>query len=194
MQPTKDLLLNWFPLANIESTRIFYTLIYRELLTPVFSGGLFMKKIFSMVMLSALFLCLLSIPSPSARAGELDSFIQSLNIEANADFGAFKARLSASFGVPVPEINVLISNVETPADAYMCLKAGQIAKQPADIVLREYKANKGKGWGVIAKNLGIKPGSKEFHELKRGDFAGGKESGESTGKGKMNGKGKGRGK
>jgi hypothetical protein len=47
---------------------------------------------------------------------------------------------------------------------------------------------------VIAKNLGIKPGSKEFHELKKGDFTSGKETGESTGKGKKNGKGKGHGK
>ena len=38
-----------------------------------------------------------------------------------------------------------------------------------DEVLREYKENKGKGWGVIAKNLGIKPGSREFHELKDDD-------------------------
>ena len=38
-----------------------------------------------------------------------------------------------------------------------------------DEVLREYKENNGTGWGVIAKNLGIKPGSREFHELKDDD-------------------------
>ena len=38
-----------------------------------------------------------------------------------------------------------------------------------DEVLGEYKENNGKGWGVIAKNLGIKPGSREFHELKDDD-------------------------
>jgi hypothetical protein len=53
-------------------------------------------------------------------------------------------------------------------------------------VLREYKSSKGKGWGVIAKSLGIKPGSKEFHELKRSqDLYNGQNS-----KGKGKGKGK----
>ncbi len=145
-------------------------------------------------MLSALFLSLLTVVAPSAHAGELDSLIHSLNVQADADLGAFKTRLSAHFGVPGPEINVLISNVDTPADAYMCLRVGQIANQPTEIVVREYKANRGKGWGVIAKNLGIKPGSKEFHELKSGDFTSGKEAGESTGKGKKNGKRQGHGK
>jgi len=145
-------------------------------------------------MLSALFLSLLTVVAPSAHAGELDSLIHSLNVQADADLGDFKTRLSAHFGVPGPEINVLISNVDTPADAYMCLRVGQIANQPTEIVVREYKANRGKGWGVIAKNLGIKPGSKEFHELKSGDFTGGKEAGESRGEGKKNGKGKGHGK
>jgi hypothetical protein len=34
-----------------------------------------------------------------------------------------------------------------------------------------YQASKGKGWGVIAKELGIKPGSPAFHALKEGNFA-----------------------
>ena len=79
----------------------------------------------------------------------------------------------------------------------MCLRVGQVASQPVEAVVKEYKSNKGQGWGVIAKDLGIKPGSKEFHELKKGDpSAGG--SGGNSGKGKDkekgNGKDKGKGK
>ena len=62
-----------------------------------------------------------------------------------------------------------------------------------DIVLKEYKANKGRGWGVIAKKLGIKPGSKEFHELKKDKFSS-DASGVGEGKGKDKGKSKGKGK
>jgi hypothetical protein len=40
-------------------------------------------------------------------------------------------------------------------------------------VLDAYKANQGKGWGVMAKKLGIKPGSQEFQALRKGhDFGG----------------------
>jgi hypothetical protein len=38
-----------------------------------------------------------------------------------------------------------------------------------DVVTAQYKKNKGRGWGALAKSLGIKPGSPEFHALKRGD-------------------------
>ena len=57
----------------------------------------------------------------------------------------------------------------SPGDAYMTAKVSKVSKQPVEDVVKEYKANQGKGWGVIAKKLGIKPGSKEFHELKRDD-------------------------
>jgi hypothetical protein len=53
----------------------------------------------------------------------------------------------------------------------MVFRLGEMSRQPAERVMDEYKSGKGKGWGVIAKSLGIKPGSKEFHALKRGqDF------------------------
>ncbi|MCI0470002.1 MAG: hypothetical protein L0Y62_08085 [Nitrospirae bacterium] len=117
-------------------------------------------------------------------AGELDSFISSINVQAKADLPGFKAKMSAQFGVPAPEIDLLFRSVPTPGDVYMTLRVGQIANKPSDVVLREYKANKGKGWGVIAKNMGIKPGSKEFHDLKKGDFGPGPDSGKGKGKGK----------
>jgi hypothetical protein len=35
--------------------------------------------------------------------------------------------------------------------------------------MERYRKGKGKGWGELAKSLGIKPGSREFHALKRDD-------------------------
>jgi hypothetical protein len=40
-------------------------------------------------------------------------------------------------------------------------------KKPLSVVMKEYDVNKDKGWGVMAKNLGIKPGSEAFHSLKQ---------------------------
>ena len=145
-----------------------------------------MRKIF-IVVISAIF-CLQASAVFGAGDSGLEGFIQNLNVQAEADLGGFKARLSADFGVPAPEVEAIIRTVDRPADAYMCFRVAQVAKQPTEVVVREYKANKGKGWGVIAKNLGIKPGSKEFHELKKGDF------GDQKGKGPGKGKGKGHNK
>ncbi len=127
-------------------------------------------------------------PVTAVSGGDLDAFLGNLNVQARADLPGFKVKLSATFGVPLPQVEAVFSNVREPADAYMVLKVGQVARQPQQVVLDEYRANKGKGWGVIAKNLGIKPGSREFHELKRGL------KGDDPGKGKGKGQGKGKGK
>src|SRR3546814_19499812 len=39
---------------------------------------------------------------------------------------------------------------------------------PCIDVVHEYDRHPGQGWGVVAKRLGIKPGSAAFHALKRG--------------------------
>ena len=129
--------------------------------------------------------------SPVFAASDLDNFIKSLNVQAQADLGAFKVRLSSQFGVPVPRVDAIMASVKTPGDAYMCFRVGQVASRPVEVVMKEYQAHKGKGWGVIAKNLGIKPGSKEFHALKKGDFNG---DDATPGKGKGKGKSKGKGR
>jgi hypothetical protein len=102
------------------------------------------------------------------------SFMAGMNVQASANIGGFTADLSVRFGVPQVKVQSIIQVVEKPAEAYLILRTAELAKQPPDRVITEYKANKGKGWGVIAKNLGIKPGSAEFHALKRGEAIGGK--------------------
>jgi hypothetical protein len=145
-----------------------------------------MKRIFSFLFIISLSVFIFS---PVLASSDLDSFIKSLNVQAQADLGAFRVRLSTQFGVPVPKVDAIMASVRTPGDAYMCFRVGQVASKPVEVVTKEYQANKGKGWGVIAKNLGIKPGSKEFHALKKGDFNG---NDSDSGKGKGKGKGKGR--
>jgi hypothetical protein len=141
-----------------------------------------MTKISSV--LSAVFLAFF-MASSAVASSDLDVFVSNLNVQAQADLGAFKVRLSTQFGVPAPRVDAVMATVKTPGDAYMCFPVGQVASKPVEVVTREYLANRGKGWGVIAKNLGIKPGSKEFHELKKGNFnAGDSEPGKGKGKGK----------
>jgi hypothetical protein len=124
---------------------------------------------------------------------DLDSFLSSLNVQARADMNGFSMKLGAQFGVPLPQVQTIIRTVESPADAFMVLQLGQMAGRKPETVVQTYKGNKGKGWGVIAKQLGIKPGSREFHALKRGDLALTGEPGGGSEKQHGKGKGKGRG-
>jgi hypothetical protein len=138
---------------------------------------------------SAVFLLLLS--AAGASAGDFD-WIENFNIRADTDPSGFRARLAARFGVAEAKVEVILGKVNGPADAYIIFRLGEMAARPADYVLQRYRSGKGKGWGALAKSLGIKPGSKEFHALKRGDDlyndARGDE-GKSKGKGRSKGKG-----
>lgn len=142
-----------------------------------------MKKI-----LIALFCVLFS--AHATAGGGLDGFLSKLNAQAKSDLAGFSARIGAQFGIPEAQVKVVISTVKQPADAFMVFQLGQMARQPTDRVLQVYQSGKGKGWGAMARDLGIKPGSPEFHALKRGDFHLGDASSDDHG----NGKGRGRGK
>lgn len=105
-----------------------------------------------------------------AHAG-LDAFLAGLNVQAKTDLRGFSLKLAAQFGVGDAEVQAVLRSVGTPADAFMCFQLGEFAHKQPTVVVEAIKADKGKGWGVIAQRLGIKPGSAEFKALKDGDFA-----------------------
>ena len=120
-------------------------------------------------------------------AGEY-AWFEDLNVEAHADRSGFKARLAARFKIGDASVQAVIDQTGgRPADAYMVLRLGEMAHLPVETVLDRYHANNGRGWGVLAKNLGIKPGSREFHNLKRGhDLQGYARTNDSKAKNKGN--------
>lgn len=130
--------------------------------------------------------------SSLAVAGDFD-WIPDFNVQAQADPSGFKARLSTRFKVGDARIDAVISNVSKPSDVYMCLRLGEMSNHPPEYVVTKYKGGKNKGWGALAKSLGIKPGSAEFHALKRGQDLYGDDMGMGAGKGSGKGKGKGKG-
>ena len=126
--------------------------------------------------------------SSAAVAGDFD-WIRDFNIKAEAGPSGFRASLAARFKRGNAQIEIVLNNVEKPSDAYLVLRLGEMSKQPIENVIEKYKSGKGKGWGALAKSLGIKPGSKEFHALKRGhDLYDEKPKVKSKDKGKVKGK------
>ena len=105
--------------------------------------------------------------SSAAAAADFD-WVRDFNIRVQADPTGFRTRIAARFQIGDAQITAVLGNVPTPADAYIVLRLGEMSRHPTDYVIREYRTSKGKGWGVIAQRLGIKPGSEEFHALKKG--------------------------
>ena len=125
-------------------------------------------------------------------SADFDASLNSINANAQLDLGAFKADLSVSFGMPRQEVDNLFSIGMEPGEVYLALEIGRITRKPIDDVIVVYRDYKSKGWGVIAKELGIKPGSSEFHALKgkaKTKSAKGKSGGSASSGGKGNGGG-----
>ena len=106
--------------------------------------------------------------APVSMASDFD-WINDFNIKAEADPSGFKAKLETRFNIGGAEVNAVLSTVDNSADAYILFRLGEMSDQPTQEIIRKYKSGNRKGWGVLAKNLGIKPGSKEFKALKNGE-------------------------
>ena len=100
-------------------------------------------------------------------AGDYD-WIKNFNMQAQADPSGFRAKLATRFNIGDLQVKAVLDNIDSPADAYMLLRLGEMSGRPAHQVIDKYRSSKNKGWGALAKSLGIKPGSGEFHTLKRG--------------------------
>lgn len=104
-----------------------------------------------------------------AKSGdtEFDLALSEMNAKARLSWSSFSAELAVSHGISNEKLNDMRDNVKMePADIYMALKISVVSGKPLDDVIKVYKSNKDKGWGFIAKEMGIKPGSAEFHKLK----------------------------
>jgi hypothetical protein len=137
-----------------------------------------------------LFALLLSLLTPlTAFAGGLEDFLANVNVQARVDLPGFSAKISNQFGVPQVQVQAVLRTVREPADAFMVFQLGEMSGRAPERVMGVYSP--GKGWGVIAKELGIKPGSADFHALKNGDLS---FTGRSSGHNGSSAPGKGKGK
>jgi hypothetical protein len=100
---------------------------------------------------------------------EFDMSLNEINTEAQQSLPEFYTSMESGFGVRPHVIDRLIyHHFLSPADAYFVIRLSLITGRPVEEVVTVYKSYRHKGWGEYAKHLGIKPGSREFHELKDG--------------------------
>ncbi|QNP41496.1 hypothetical protein [Lysobacter solisilvae (ex Woo and Kim 2020)] len=65
-------------------------------------------------------------------------------------------------------VDLLQTRHWAPGDVYYACALASVLGRPCRYVVDVYEADRGQGWGVIAQRMGIKPGSAEFHRLKKG--------------------------
>lgn len=96
---------------------------------------------------------------------ELENELNTLNTKAEQDLNQFKVDMSTQFKMAGEKVDEYLKILK-PGEIILAGRIGEISKQPIGQVVNSYQSNKEKGWGVVAKEMGIKPGSAEFHALK----------------------------
>ena len=104
--------------------------------------------------------------SPKSGDKELDLNLSELNAGAKLDLKGFKAEMNLSFNCGNQKVEELLVTME-PSDVFMLLQIAQLQNKSHDVIIASWKRNK-KGWGAVAKDMGIKPGSPAFKALKDG--------------------------
>ncbi len=129
----------------------------------------------------------------STGDASLDMSLNRLNVRADGKLNDFIAALGFKYQVPTSKIEHLVFDYQfTPADAYMTVQLSHLTGHSFHEVAHSYKENKRKGWGFVAKEMGVKPGSNAFHQLKNdANIVSSEEDGANArGKSKAKGKGK----
>ncbi len=125
-----------------------------------------MKKI----ILALATMCTISVQAqtvftPQTGDKELDNVLTEIDAKAKNDLNKFKGAVEQTFALSKSKVDQMLT-IMTPGDVYMAAQTAQTINKPIDDVIKAHENNKDKGWGATAKELGIKPGSKEFHALK----------------------------
>ena len=101
-----------------------------------------------------------------------DAWVDTRLIEIN-DYGSryrepFIDEMTGYYGAPRSLVTDLFGRRWSAGDIYYACAIAHILRLPCIDVVHEYERNPGQGWGAIAKRMGIKPGSSQFHALKNG--------------------------
>ena len=107
--------------------------------------------------------------SPRTGDAGVDVRLGDFNAFAARDRDGFIDEIVDSYGAPRHLVReYLIDRGWPPGDIYYGCALAHHTGRPCLEVLHLYEHDRGQGWGVIARRLGIKPGSSEFHALKDG--------------------------
>lgn len=81
----------------------------------------------------------------------------------------FVSEMTGHYGAPRSLVLDLLDRRDwAPADVYFACAIARALRIPCLEVVQRYERDPGQGWGNLAKQMGIKPGSPAFHALKNG--------------------------
>ena len=99
----------------------------------------------------------------------LDAVLETINVLFNDEPDYYVEQIVYETQAPPVYVREYITERRyAPADVYMIGELSQVSGKSFGDVATVFDANRGQGWGAVARSLGIKPGSAQFHQLKNG--------------------------
>jgi hypothetical protein len=96
---------------------------------------------------------------------DINTHLSEVNEYAISNMDLFRKDLSEKFGATKEDLDrYLVKERKQPADVYYGYNLSKSTGKSLPTIMK-MQSDKN-GWGAIAKDLGIKPGSKQFHALK----------------------------
>lgn len=105
------------------------------------------------------------------RSGDVwvDTYLNDINTYGYRYREPFIDEMVRYYGAPRDLVTELIVDRRwAPGDVYYACSIASVLGRPCRYVVDEWERDHGQGWGALARRLGIKPGSAEFHRLKKG--------------------------
>lgn len=123
-----------------------------------------MKKIFNLTLL-LLIATVSSYGQYDMGDAELNASLNSIVSKAKVNFNDFRHYVISNYGVTNNRYDYLES-IMTVGDIYLAVEIEKITKKSLTDITTAFKRDKAKGWGDIAKQFGVTPGSPAFETLK----------------------------
>ena len=105
------------------------------------------------------------------RSGDVwvDVWLEDMNRYGDRYRDPFVDELVRYHGAPRDLVVELLTRRRwAPGDVYFACALAKLSGHPCRHVVEIWEHDHAQGWGAVARRLGIKPGSTEFHRLKRG--------------------------
>ena len=104
------------------------------------------------------------------RSGDVwvDTWLGDMNRYGTRYRDPFVNEMVRYHGAPRDLVIALLDRRWAPGDIYFACALARLVGRPCRYVVDIWERDHGQGWGAIAKRLGIKPGSPQFHQLKKG--------------------------
>ena len=102
----------------------------------------------------------------TTESDDLDNEVTALDQAATEDPTALLTKLSVEFSVDLVALQDLYTQGYTPGQIWLALEISKASDTTLQDAILVAGTTEGHGWGVLAKTLGIAPGSADFHALK----------------------------